>query len=49
MNVHWLNKERMSLQMMLDEITTQINKGVLTMIANENIQDQALENFKSKN
>ena len=26
MNVHWLNKERMSLQMMLDEITTQINK-----------------------
>lgn len=48
MNVHWLNKERMSLQMMLDEITTQINKGVLTMIANENIQDQALENFKSE-
>ena len=41
MNVHWLNKERMSLQMMLDEITTQ-------MIANENIQDQALENFKSE-
>ncbi|MDI9230017.1 tRNA (adenosine(37)-N6)-dimethylallyltransferase MiaA [Staphylococcus caprae] len=26
MNVHWLNKETMSLQMMLDEITTQINK-----------------------
>ena len=26
MNVHWLNKERMSLQMMLDEITPQINK-----------------------
>ncbi|WP_270524747.1 tRNA (adenosine(37)-N6)-dimethylallyltransferase MiaA [Staphylococcus epidermidis] len=26
MNVHWLNKERMSLQMMLDEITTPINK-----------------------
>ena len=33
--------------MMLDEITTQINKGVLNMIANENIQDQALENFKA--
>ncbi|MBL7573113.1 tRNA (adenosine(37)-N6)-dimethylallyltransferase MiaA [Staphylococcus saccharolyticus] len=26
MNVHWLNKETMSLQMMLDEITIQINK-----------------------
>lgn len=24
MSVHWLNKENMSLQMMLDEITTQI-------------------------
>ena len=34
--------------MMLDEITTQINKGVLNMIANHNIQDQALENFKSQ-
>ena len=33
--------ETMSLQMMLDEITTQINKGVLNMIANQNIQDRS--------
>lgn len=26
MNVHWLDRENMSLQMMLDEITPQINK-----------------------
>lgn len=29
MNVHWLNKDEMSLQMMLDEITTQIKKKEL--------------------
>ena len=48
LTVQWFNRETMSLQMMLDEITTQINKGVLNMIANHNIQDQALENFKSQ-
>ena len=48
MNVHWLNKERMSLQMMLDEITTQINKRSSNHDCKRKHQDQALENFKSE-
>ena len=34
--------------MMLDEITTQINKRSSNHDCKQNIQDQALENFKSE-